>query len=327
MKQRLLILGKRGGILQWYEHLLDAGSDMLNVDIDGFALNHNNFLERTVKKLSGSFGNSKSDKITALNLTKKIKLFQPTTIVIADLFYLPEQILNVLSNLKGRCHIAHWIGDFFDERLKNSSQIIDQYYFSDTGLVANALAMGLLNSSYLPLAFNPNVFNTDQINELRSNELLFIGAWSNNREELMRSIKLPMRIIGKGWGDMKGTPHNVFGKNISLGEVASLYRQHNFVLNNINSNNINCGLNMRCFEAPASGALLITDNVPDIELCYEPGAEVVVYGAGEDVLEFYLELIEDVSRREEIQCAGVNRVNQYHTYQRRLESVFDEYTT
>lgn len=323
MSHRILVLGKRGGVLQWYEHLISAGQAMPEVEVEGFALNHNNFRERTAKKISRILDKSKPDKIAASNLQKKIDGFQPTIVLIVDLFYLSESILEVLRGSKAftRSKIYHWVGDFFDERLVNSKDIIDQYYFSDTGLVSSATAMGLENSEYLPLAFNPALFNNIEPTELRSDALLFVGAWSENRENLLKGIKFPMRIIGKGWGSMTGTPHIITGENISITEVAKLYKKHKFVLNNINSDNINCGLNMRCFEAPASGALLITDDVPDLKLCYEPGNEVVFYRNAQQLTEQYTALCVGNQERQTIQKAGTERAFGHHTYSHRLETI------
>ncbi|MDF1642991.1 MAG: glycosyltransferase [Pseudomonadales bacterium] len=321
MSQRLLVLGKRGGILQWYEHLLSAARTMPQVEVEGFALNHNDFLERTEKKIYAIVDKSKPDKITASNLQKKLNKFEPTIIVVVDLFYFSERVLTILNSVKGQCHIVHWIGDFFDERLINSRQVVDRYYFSDTGLVATALAMGLMNAEYLPLAYNPDLFRVDHHHEARSDELLFIGAWSENREMLMRAIEFPVRIIGKGWGKMAGTQHNISGKNIPIMEVVKLYQQHNFVLNNINTDNIKRGLNMRCFEAPACGALLITDDVADLKLCYEPGDEVVCYQNNRQLAEIYARLCEEPKVREIIQLAGTEKANQCHAYAHRLQSI------
>lgn len=323
MSQRLLVLGKRGGILQWYEHLLSAGQTMPQLEVAGFALNHNDFRERAAKKLSSVIDKSKPDKISTSNLQKKLDQFQPNIILVADLFYFSDPVLAVLNTVKTRCHIAHWIGDFFDERLTKSSTVIDQYYFSDTGLVSNAIELGLTNAKYLPLAFNPDLFNDDQHSDSKSDDLLFIGAWSPNREALIRNIEFPMRIIGKGWDKMTDTPHNISGKNIPITEVADLYQRHNFVLNNINSDNINCGLNMRCFEAPACGALLITDDVPDLKLCYEPGEEVVCYQDNQQLAEKYASLLDDPQRRKSIQHAGAEKAHRSHTYAHRLKTILD----
>ncbi len=41
MQKKLLIIGKRSGILQWYENILAAAHQSPDYEIQGFALNHN----------------------------------------------------------------------------------------------------------------------------------------------------------------------------------------------------------------------------------------------------------------------------------------------
>ncbi len=49
MQKKLLIIGKRGGILQWYENILAAAHQSPDYEIQGFALNHNNTTDRFLK--------------------------------------------------------------------------------------------------------------------------------------------------------------------------------------------------------------------------------------------------------------------------------------
>lgn len=320
MNQRILVVGKRGGILQWYEHLLAAQQQLPDVEVAGFALNHNNFFERAKKTISGAFNKKLKDAITAIALDKKLTSFRPNLILIADLFYLSEDVIEVLQKHKSTLKITHWIGDFFDERLTKTSDIIDQYYFTDSGLLEDAIAMGLNQSSYLPLAFNPELFKLPA-EENRINDLLFIGAWSQNREDLIRQVLQPMTVVGKGWGRIQDTHHNVIGKNVSNKQVASLYQQHACVLNIINSGNIQNGLNMRCFEAPACGAVLITDNVVDLANCYRGGADVLTYESPESLTLIYKQLLEDQNKLKRIANAGYTKASNNHSYASRINNI------
>ena len=324
---KVLIIGKRGGILQWYEHLLDAGKGMPDVEIKGFALNHNNLLERFSKKVIGQFSSDYRDAITAKALATVMQSFQPHLVVVADMFYFSKKVVDVFYTHKPRCHYVHWIGDFFKKDILTSKEIFDHYYFTDTALVEQAKSMGLVNSSYLPLAYNPSVFYPAKHKKMRSKELLFIGAWSANREALIEKIEVPMLIIGKGWDKHSHPAHRVISKNIPLVEVVQLYQTHSFVLNIINSNNIKNGLNMRCFEAPACQALLITDQVADLHLCYQEGKEVFVYQSAQDISEF-LTSVEDEHDDEphkEIIAQGYRKVVSSHTYRMRLKKIMKEY--
>ncbi|MFX7033241.1 glycosyltransferase, partial [Acinetobacter baumannii] len=109
---------------------------------------------------------------------------------------------------------------------------------------------------------NPNVFFSS--NEQKDDRLLFVGAWSPDRQELIEQIPLPLTVYGKGWDKLSKSNSIVHPHNIPLTEVAELYRTHRYILNVINKKNIRQGMNMRCFEAPACGCILVSEYVEDL---------------------------------------------------------------
>ncbi|MDN5525355.1 glycosyltransferase, partial [Acinetobacter sp.] len=303
--KNILIIGKRGGILQWYENLLASDLPNQEYNIQGFALNHNNNLERTVKKLI-----SNKDKYTANLLKKKLAGFQPDLILIADLFYFNEHLLKVLHESKAKK--VHWIGDFFDERLLKSKDVIDLYCFTDSSFIEDAQKIGLEKTAYLPLAFNPNVFFADETH--KKDRLLFIGAWSQDRQELIEQIPVPLTIYGKGWHQLQKADCITHPHNIPLTDVAQLYRQHKFVLNVINKNNIRQGMNMRCFEAPACGCILVSEYVKDLELVFDTQEEIICFSNPD-------ELAQSLRNNKIIPEIAHNKVLNYHSYLHRVKQI------
>lgn len=86
-------------------------SPTLNYVIQGFALNHNNTCERFLKKILPN-----KDIYTANLLKKKLQTFQPDLILIADLFYFNDYLLEVLADFPCKSSLDR---RFFDSRLKN----------------------------------------------------------------------------------------------------------------------------------------------------------------------------------------------------------------
>jgi spore maturation protein CgeB len=309
-KFKILIIGKRGGILQWYENLLASDLPNQEYNIQGFALNHNNNLERTVKKLIFN-----KDKYTANLLKKKLAGFQPDLILIADLFYFNEHLLKVLHESKAKK--AHWIGDFFDERLLKSKDVIDLYCFTDSSFVEDAQKIGLEKTAYLPLAFNPNVFFANDTP--KKDRLLFIGAWSQDRQELIEQIPVPLTIYGKGWHQLHKPDCNVHPHNIPLTEVANLYRQHRFVLNMINKTNIRQGMNMRCFEAPACGCILVSEYVKDLDFAFDINSEIICFSNP-------LELSTKIQAIDIEPKLAMYKVEKFHTYKNRIDEILIKFS-
>lgn len=303
--KNILIIGKWGGILQWYENLLASDLPNQEYNIQGFALNHNNNFERAIKKLI-----SNKDKYTANLLKKKLAGFQPDLILIADLFYFSDYLLSALDESSAKK--VHWIGDFFDERLLKSKNVIDLYCFTDSSFVQDAQQLGLEKTAYLPLAFNPDVFFADKTP--KKDRLLFIGAWSQDRQELIEQIPVRLTIYGKGWHQLQKADCIIHPHNIPLTEVAQLYRQHKFVLNVINKNNIRQGMNMRCFEAPACGCILVSEYVKDLELVFDTQEEIICFSNPEELKS---KLNQPIIRSE----AGLAKVRESHTYAKRIQTL------
>lgn len=307
-KPKILVIGKRGGILQWYENILAVDHQSPDYDIQGFALNHNNTTERFLKNIIPN-----KDAYTANLLKKKLRSFQPDLILIADLFYFNDHLLNVLANTT--CKKAHWIGDFFDERLLKSQDMIDLYCFTDSSFLEDAKKLGLNKTTYLPLAYNPDIFfnHTQQ----KDHRLLFVGAWSFDRQQLIEQIPLPITVYGKGWDKLTKANSIIHPHNISLAEVAALYREHTYVLNIINKKNIRQGMNMRCFEAPACGCILVSEYVKDLEFAFDIDHEIITFS---DPHQLQSKLKENSINP----LWAMNKVQHSHTYKNRVRQILDQ---
>lgn len=319
----VLVAGKRGGILHWFENLLDAAEFLPGVRIAGFALNHNTWQERLQKRIHKTVHlQSRSTALAARNLDRAIGLAKPDIILVTDLYYLADPILEVLQRARANAAIAHWIGDFFDSRLQAASHVIDTYYFTDSSFIDDAAQLGIANTRYLPLAANARLFHPPR-KAARNNRLIFIGAHSQNRQDMIDAIATPKTVIGKGWRAHPGRQDEYLDRSIDLASVAAHYRASSVVLNVLNRNNVRHGLNMRCFEATACGALLLTEESPDNSRCFVPGEEIITYNSPADADRLLHELSADRSRLETIALRGQQRTSSAHLYQHRLQTIID----
>jgi len=312
-KTSVLILGKRDGILHWYEHMLDIAECTNDYAISGFALNHNSLWERIKKKAALKIDRKHWESITAKALAKKIDTIQPSLIFIVDLFYLSMPILETLTQAKIKygSKIGHWIGDFFEPRLALSKGVIDHFFFTDSSFLQDAKSVGIDKASYLPLAFNPKLFFAEASSQ-RSPDLLFIGAWSENRQALIESIDFPITVVGKRWERLgENSGHTIVANNVDIHQVADLYRKHQFVLNVINTNNVRKGLNMRCFEVLASGATLVTQKVDDFD-CVKGFDDAIFFESPEQLGELL--------SRYEVSGDTSNDPHEHSYFQRLLEA-------
>ncbi|MES3040234.1 MAG: glycosyltransferase [Pseudomonadota bacterium] len=305
---RPLIIGKRNGILHWFEDVLAE----LPTSTQHFAINDFGLTGRILKHWSGA-DSARYQKCVAAALATTLASARPSHVFVVDRFYLSAEVNAVLAQCGART--AQWAGDRFDERLAQNTGIQD-FFFTDTGLLQAGLDMGL-SSHYLPLAAHkPTVALLPW--QQRTSELLFVGAPSPSRIALLEGIRHPVRVIGPKWPALRNPQVTTLNKRLSLHEVRQLYARHRFVLNQINSGNLVCGLPARCFDATAHGACLITDEVIDLALNFKPGLEVLVYSHVEQLNEHLQAAINAPELAETIALAGQERSLNEHLFSHRL---------
>ncbi len=316
--KKLLVIGKRGGILQWYEHVLAAAAKIQDVETLGFAVNQKSLGDRLVNRwrlLSGK----NSDAEPASRLADILRRFRPDVCLVIDRFYFSPALNDLLS--AARIPVHQWVGDRFDERLAGNSSV-GKFWFTDSGLVDLAQRTGIGAAKWLPLAVNTDTYVTQLPWRERTSELLFVGAWSQNRQALIEQLALPMRIVGKGWHRLASPWHQIHPYNVTQLQLIELYGRHRYVLNIINSDNIVCGLNMRCFEATAAGACLVTDDVADLSRCFHAGEEVLSWKTPEDIMR--LLRAEDAAQHPQLAERGRSRTTREHNYYQRLQRILDD---
>jgi hypothetical protein len=82
-------------------------------------------------------------------------------------------------------------------------------------------------------------------------------------------------------------------------------------------------LNMRTFEAPAAGALLMAQNADYITDYFVPGMDMLVYDSMPDLLAKCQHLMDDPDYLHRLREAGQRRVADYHTYDHRVQEMLD----
>lgn len=317
---RILVIGKRGGILHWPEHVVNA-CRRLGMETRFLALNHQNFADRAAKKVIGLFGRERAERYTARQLEKLLTHFRPTLLIFPDIIAIPTPVQAVLIRHKSEFRGVSWIGDFFPDSVREYNRFIDRFYFTDSYLQEQAEKLGLNRPSYLPLAVDETLFvKYAKPFEQRKDGILFVGAFSQNRYEVIKAIEHPVVIYGKGWDKPLPPQHEVHPHNIPLEKVAQLYGAHKYVLNIINSNNIKNGLNMRCFEATAAGAVLITDEVKDLGRCFEVGEEVWTYRNAQEI-DTTVKTPMDSNSAHNLAAKGTCNTLDHHTYKHRVSAI------
>jgi len=247
-------------------------------------------------------------------LLKKVDQFKPDLVIVSKGENISPSTVREISK---RTIIVNWFTDYFAD-YKQIGELISAYnvfFTGDRTDVKSYREKGYKNLYCLPYA-GP-LLNSEH--NKKKYDVVFIGTFNKKREHLFENLgRLNLKIWGdKGWGKSK-LRNSYMGKWLNFNEMVRVLKNSKIIINN-HQNRV---LNMRVYETTAAGALLITDNSPDLPLMYKIGSEVVVYKNKNDLygkVKYYLE--RDI-QREKIANAGYSRVKKEHNYTNRLRKMF-----
>ncbi|MEX0699415.1 MAG: glycosyltransferase [Acidimicrobiia bacterium] len=109
-----------------------------------------------------------------------------------------------------------------------------------------------------------------------------------------------------------------FRENVSSQDMAHLYANARIVVNEGGTRHY--PITMRVLEAVGSGAVLLSDRLPGMEMILEPGEHFVEMG--EDIVRDVTTLLADPDRMQEIADSSLERVTGLHTYDHRADELF-----
>ncbi len=157
------------------------------------------------------------------------------------------------------------------------------------------------------------------------NKSYFCGAWTEDRDEVFSKLT-DFDIIFRGWNwdKLSKTSSNfdISNGTISLDDQLKDYNKYFAVINKHQINNTPISsLNLRVFEAPSCGALLINDYREGLENYFDLEKEICVYNCIEDLIETLERLKKEPKVFDKIRENGYRRVLNEHTYAHRLTEV------
>ncbi len=181
----------------------------------------------------------------------------------------------------------------------------DCVFIAQKGQLGLFRQAGIENVFWVPLACSPELHDVGEFE--RIHDVSYVGSFSTEEDDRRRRLlegvaaRFPNSRVGRYW------PR----------DMARLYAQSKIVVNACH----NADVNMRVFEALASGALLITDPAIGLDDLFREGEHLLVYRSEEELhglLEYYLEHHEE---RACIAAAGRAHVLAEHTYDHRLDEI------
>lgn len=182
----------------------------------------------------------------------------------------------------------------------------DHVFLAQKAQVPAFVGAGLRDVTWLPLACSKELH--DLAPEPRTLDVAYVGSLSDEdsrRRDLIGGLKerYPNSYVGRAW------PH----------DMAAIYHRARIVVNAC----VNRDVNMRVFEALASGALLITDEADGLEDLFVDGTHLVIYRDDRELHDLIDHYLDDSEARERIAAAGRTEVLAAHTYDHRVAAMLE----
>ncbi len=134
------------------------------------------------------------------------------------------------------------------------------------------------------------------------------GGPYDRRQQLVASLEdsLPTGRLG-------------FREQVSAEEMADLYADSRIVINEGGTRHY--PITMRVLEAVGSGAVLLSDRLPGMEMLLDEGSQFALLG--DDVVADVTGLLEDSTRMERMARSALERAMGLHTYDHRVDELFE----
>lgn len=136
----------------------------------------------------------------------------------------------------------------------------DCYFIWSQQLCERLTASDVKKVVYLPFAWDPHVFPYQEPDGTYDHELVFIGGWDKEREQILTPLaeQFDLKIWGPDYWLHRTATNSPLkkcwqGKAVAGHEASTILRRSKIALNIIRQQNLPDGVNMRTFELPGCG--------------------------------------------------------------------------
>lgn len=285
-------------------------------------------IKRTIYSLSQNF------ELFRNNTRNKIE--KQTTDLNIDLIISCHDFLNYsdiefLKN-KLRAPTVLWFPDAISNfgRMMFLNAGYDYLFFKDPYIVHKLKSDYNYNVFYLPEACNPNYHKAIALNEQEKDkyscDITTAGNLYSSRVAFYSQLTdYNIKIWGNPaplWLNTAKIKNMIMNEFIANEEKAKAFRGAKIVLNNLHPAEI-WGVNVRTFEIAACGGFQLVSNRPGLNQLFKENEEIVSFTSINDLkikIDYFLKHDDE---RKQTANAGYLRASNEHTYEKRLNLLFD----
>jgi hypothetical protein len=195
----------------------------------------------------------------------------------------------------------------------------------DRGMAARLEADGV-RSAYLPFGVDPEVFRplraADCDHCKRRHDVVFIGQHSDKRQAHLAAVRRPVAIWGSRWARAESViadRHHIHQEGRFGEACARAYATASVSLNIVDDLNMP-GHNMRTFEIPASGGLMLATYTREQAEMFPPGEAALYYDRPEDIDRILDDVLRDPARLERMRQTALALSSRHH-YRERARTI------
>lgn len=221
--------------------------------------------------------------------------------------YTPADTPNPFAYWASDTHINNGLpGDSYPYRLSVAKRA-DYVFCAQKAAVEKMKSDGVRNPIWLPHAVEPQAYPKGEL-LTKKYDVCFVGhVNTENREKALDRL-------------FSEFPNFYYGQGLFDG-VASKFSESKIVFNIAMTDDIN----MRCFEAMATGSFLLTNWIPTIEELFEDGKHLVLYRSLDEMVDKAKYYLEHDEERERIAQSGYEEVIKKHKIQDRVNVILNTF--
>jgi len=326
---KIAIIGK-ASYLYWDNHVVDAFTS-LGLNVMHFQVNtrpmHIQVTRGLAKAfLGGKLGKNMTNRWHAGVLLEKLEAFRPDVIFYVSTMFIPMEYFEILGRLTFKPRVIGWDADGGPGYERNVKYVpyLDTLFESEQQY-CDTNSLGFRKMVHLPFCANPEVHRN--FFQQRENKIYFCGSWTAERDPIITALSdFPLVLKGWRWENLskKGKKFEIVNGTVDIHQQVKDYNRYAMVINKHQSvNNHFAALNMRTFEAPACGALLLNDWRGGLSDYFTEGEEIAVYRSVEQLGELCESLLSDSKNTARMAGNGYERTIREHTYRQRMKTVID----
>lgn len=269
---------------------------------------------------------TKYEHYVYLQLLEEIKGFHPDLVIVISRI-VPPTIINEIKN-QLKIKVIFWTGDAFINLERGYALIsdYDAWFVKDTYMrdfMSNKLQ---LNVHLIPECHNPDFHKPPHDIAFGSkNDITIAGTLYPYRAKILELLvdKFNIKIYGAipRWIAEKWKKKHT-GKYILLEDKSRVFYTSKINLNTLHYGEVNAG-NCRLFEIAGSGGFQICDRKDEINNYFIEDEEIVFFDTTEELIEKINYYLEHQDEAEKIAKRAHQRALNEHTYEHRINKIFD----